>query len=112
MGPETGLNEPLLTAIPRHTQGVRIEDLVCDKYHEDEFFAKILAEPSHFVNFEVLEGLVFIKQEGKRLLCIPNVREGGRSVRGFIIQEVHTLLAHLGASKVIPVLRGQVWWKT
>jgi hypothetical protein len=49
---------------------------------EDEFFWKILDELVHFKNFSVVgncgKELVVMKEEGRELLCIPNVTIGGR----------------------------------
>jgi len=45
------------------------------------------------------------------VLCIPKVIIKGRSAREIVILEAHSMLAHLGASKMLNYLRDQVWWK-
>lgn len=69
--------------------------------------------PKEFRNFSVKDGVLFMHSGGRDLLCIP---EGARLheglVRETIINEAHSLLAHLGADKTIAYLRDHVWWKT
>ena len=71
----------------------------------------ILDKPKDFRNFEKKENLVYLKENDKRLLCIPKVLVKGRSAREIIISEVHLMLAHLGASKMLDYMRDHIWWK-
>jgi transposase InsO family protein len=83
------------------------------RYKEDRFFVNIVDKPRDFRNFEVTDdGLIYLKlNEGLKVLCIPKIKVGTRSVREIVISEAHTLLAHLGANKTLIYLRDQVWWK-
>ena len=81
------------------------------KYGEDTFFRSILEKPKQFRNFEDKEGLVYLKENDKRILCIPKVLIQGRSAREIIISEAHSMLAHLGAGKTLDYLHDHVWWK-
>lgn len=49
---------------------------------------------------------MYLKQKGKKLLCIPDIWIGQRKARELVISEAHSLLAHLGPSKTV-----YVWWK-
>jgi hypothetical protein len=81
------------------------------KYNNDSVFRRVLENPKHFKNFEVSEGLIFLRQNRVKLLCIPNVTIKGHSVRELVISEAHSLLAHLGPQKTVAYLRDHVWWK-
>jgi hypothetical protein len=80
-------------------------------YHKDPLFDLILKKPTEFRNFEVENGLVYLKEKESRLLCIPKVLINGQSAREIVISEAHSLLAHLGASKTLDYLQDQCWWK-
>ncbi|OCH83977.1 hypothetical protein OBBRIDRAFT_742402, partial [Obba rivulosa] len=81
-------------------------------YSEDPFFREILAKPRHYKNFVEKEGLIYLRDKQRELLCIPNILWDGRSMREVVISHAHTLLAHLGAYKTLSLLRDHVWWKT
>ena len=81
------------------------------KYLDDSFFRTILEKPNEFRNFESKEGLIYLKENDRRVLCIPKVTIQGRSAREIVIAEAHSMLAHLGASKTIDYLRDHVWWR-
>jgi hypothetical protein len=81
------------------------------KYAEDPFFRVILEQPKEFRNFEIKEQLIYLKDNERRVLCIPKVMIQGRSAREIVITEAHSILAHLGASKTVDYLRDHVWWK-
>jgi len=82
-----------------------------NRYSEDTFFSKILSNPQAYKNFEVQDGLMFMKHVGRRILCVPDILVGKRRVREMIISHAHSILAHLGALKTIIYLRDNVWWK-
>lgn len=110
--PPDGLN-PLLEVISESLDGFELLKHLKGCYATDIFFKAIVDKPSEFKNFEIDEasGLIFLKQHGRRLLCIPKVYFKGRSAREIVIEEAHSLLAHLGASKTAAYLRDNVWWK-
>ena len=80
-------------------------------YQNDTLFKSILDKPKEFRNFEVKDNLVYLKENGKNLLCIPKMIINGRSVHEIIISEAHSILAHLGPNKTVNYLRDHVWWK-
>ncbi len=53
-----------------------------------------------------------MKLEDCELLCIPDYVHKGRSVKEIVIDEAHSLLAHLGTRKTLAYLRDHVWWKS
>ena len=81
------------------------------RYAEDPFFKVVLGQPKDFRNFECKEGLVYLKENDRRVLCIPKLLVKERSTREIVISEAHSILAHLGASKTLDYLRDHVWWK-
>lgn len=81
-------------------------------YVNDTTFAKILEEPKHFKNFKIHEGLIYLLDKDRELLCIPDKAiVEGRTIREIVISEAHSLLAHLGPAKTVSYLRDHVWWK-
>lgn len=103
---------PLLEYISQATDGVDLPNELRGKYRDDILFARVIEQPSHHKNFVYNDGLLFLKEKGNTLLCIPDVRLGERSARELVIRHAHTLLAHLGPSKTLGFLRDHVWWKT
>lgn len=90
---------------------VDIHRSLVNRYQEDPKFALVLENPSSYKNFEVSNGLEFLKDNGKRILCIPDIKIKERRVREMIISHAHSILAHLGAIKTVVYLRDNVWWK-
>ena len=91
--------------------GIDLVEEVRGKYGFDGFFKSILEKPTEFRNFEVDERLIYLKEDHKKILCIPKIMVQGRSIREIVISEAHSMLAHLGANKTIDYLRDHVWWK-
>lgn len=79
-------------------------------YVNDKFFAQILANTNHYKDFEVSDGLIFLKRDDRKLLCIPDIKIGERNIREIVISHAHSILAHLGARKTLFYLRENVWW--
>jgi hypothetical protein len=101
----------LLGVVSQSMRGLDLLSELRGKYSVDPAFQLILARPGDFRNFEVDNNLVYLKQAGKRVLCIPKVLIQGRSAREIVISEAHSMLAHLGASKTLNYLRDYAWWK-
>ncbi|KAF9030476.1 hypothetical protein BDZ89DRAFT_906220, partial [Hymenopellis radicata] len=93
--------------------GINLENEIRNKYDSDPAFRAILKKPKDFRNFDVEDGLVYIRMADERkLLCIPGLFLKERSIREIVIDEAHSLLAHLGSRKTLLYLREYVWWKT
>jgi hypothetical protein len=101
----------LVNVVSESRDGIDLLQKLQGRYAEDSMFKAILEKPNNYRNFVVENNLVFLKSEKSKVLCIPKVLINGRSVREIIISEVHSLLAHLGASKTLDYLRDHVWWK-
>ncbi len=102
----------LLTVLAEGRAGIDLRSIIRNKYSSDPLFRKILAQSKDFRNFEVEDGLIFLKMEDCKLLCIPDLVHKGHSMKEIVIDEAHSLLAHLGARKTLACLRDHVWWKT
>ena len=116
---ESSINEPmveedntLLNIVSQSLQGLDLLAEFRGRYELDPTFRSIIAKPKDFRNFEIDEQLIYLKREGERVLCVPNVMIQGRSAHEIVISEAHSLLAHLGASKTLDYLQDHCWWKT
>ena len=105
------LDTALTDLVSSSQEGIDLLSELRKNYHKDPFFELILKKPKEYRNFEVENGLVYLKEKESRLICIPKVLINGRSAREIVISEAHSLLAHLGASKTLDYLRDQCWWK-
>ncbi|KAI0366026.1 hypothetical protein BV20DRAFT_953211, partial [Pilatotrama ljubarskyi] len=101
-----------LTYLTENTEGVDLLGVLRGRYTEDKFFQAILEQPKQFKNFRCEGGLVYLKDNSREVLCIPDVLVNERSVREIVILHAHSLLAHLGPYKTLSMLRDHVWWKT
>ncbi|KAK0188322.1 hypothetical protein F5146DRAFT_1202418 [Armillaria mellea] len=80
--------------------GVNLLDIIWLNYTKDTLFNKILSEPKNYRNYSLRDGLLYLKDNERELLCIPeSVMVDGRGLREIIISEGHSLLAHLGTAK-------------
>ncbi|EJF58311.1 hypothetical protein DICSQDRAFT_67393, partial [Dichomitus squalens LYAD-421 SS1] len=102
----------LLDHIASSQDGIHLEGALHNRYAEDAFFAPIVKNPHQYKNFRVSDGLVFLRERGRELLCIPHVLVNGHNAREIVISHAHSLLAHLGPKKTADLLCDHVWWKT
>jgi len=103
-------NTALADLVSSSQGGIDLLSELRKNYHKDPF-ELILKKPKEYCNFEVENGLIYLKEKESQLICIPKVLINGRSAREIVISEAHSLLAHLGASKTLDYLRDQCWWK-
>ncbi|KAI0820499.1 hypothetical protein BC628DRAFT_1330232, partial [Trametes gibbosa] len=103
---------PLIEHLATSTDGIHLQDEIRHRYNEDAFFGDILTNLKQHKNFSFEDGLVLLKDQGRELLCVPNILVSGRNVREIVISHVHSLLAHLGPHKTSSLLCDHVWWKT
>ncbi|KAG9221448.1 hypothetical protein CCMSSC00406_0008296 [Pleurotus cornucopiae] len=82
-----------------------------NNYESDLFLSSIVKNPRHYKNFVLDDGLLYLIEGGRRLLCIPDTIIGGRIAKEIVIDEGHSLLAHLGPEKTLAYLREFAWWK-
>ncbi len=75
-----------------------------DHYAGDTLFHKILIKPKDFQIFEHQEELIHLKLKNQELLCISDYMHKGQSVKEIVIDEAHSLLAHLGTHKTLAYL--------
>jgi len=81
------------------------------QYKEDLFFQKILETPKAFKNFSLTEdGFIRLRLPDRVVICIPDIKISKRTLREMVIDQAHSLLAHLGAKKTLSYLREYVWW--
>ncbi|KAJ8473319.1 hypothetical protein ONZ51_g7961 [Trametes cubensis] len=102
-----------LTYLSENPEAIDLQEALRDRYGEDQFFKRVLDAPRTHKNFRAsADGLVFLHEKGRDVLCVPDVLHGGRGIREIVIHHAHTLLAHLGSYKTLSLLRDHVWWKT
>ncbi|QRV79630.1 Transposon Ty3-I Gag-Pol polyprotein [Ceratobasidium sp. AG-Ba] len=87
-------------------------DGIKDKYSGDNLLAKVVRNPSQFKNFGVSDGLIYIKQNSGKAICVPDVEINGRRAREEAIKSTHEMLRHAGSRKTLYAMRGRVWWDT
>ncbi|KAG9223419.1 hypothetical protein CCMSSC00406_0007606 [Pleurotus cornucopiae] len=101
----------LVDIVNGHADGFDLVKEVRHKYSDDPTFKAITSKPKEFRNFDLRDGVLYLKINGRFVLCIPHIFVGGRNLREIVIAEAHSLLAHLGAKKTLDYLREYVWWK-
>lgn len=101
----------LLTVLSQAEDGLDFENSIRNKYNDDVFFKRMISSPNEFKNFSVEDGLIYLKENTNKVLCIPRTIIQGRNAREIVITEAHSLLAHLGPNKTLSYLRSHVWWK-
>ena len=70
------------------------------RYKEDSFFEKISEMPRAFKNFSLTnDGFIRLKLHDRIVICILDIQIGECTLREMIIDQVHSLLAHLGSVK-------------
>ncbi|CCA74791.1 hypothetical protein PIIN_08760 [Serendipita indica DSM 11827] len=103
---------PTLTYIVNEGEpGIQLPDCLKGRDDEDNFFAPIVKSLAGHKHFILENGLLYLKDDGRRILCVPDIKIGERSVREIFITHAHSLLAHLGLKKTLAYLRDNVWWK-
>ena len=112
MAPPTTQESQFLEFLADNTEGINLLHVLQGRYSEDKFFDSILANLKHYKNFVVKDGLVFLRDSQRSLLCVPNILVNGQSVRELVIRHAHSLLAHLGAHRTLSLLRDHMWWKS
>jgi hypothetical protein len=105
--PETSLVNVILES----DAGIDLLKSLRGQYKNDPIFKLVIEKPKDFRNFEVKDELIYLKLDGKTLLCIPKIMINNRNVHEIIISEAHSILAHLGPNKTLNYLRDHVWWK-
>ncbi|TEB18447.1 hypothetical protein FA13DRAFT_1648782, partial [Coprinellus micaceus] len=105
------ITPPSLVEVVNSASGLDLMEIVRNRYDRDTFFEVILRNPKDYRNFRVEAGYIYQQDENRRALCIPKIVVDGRNIREMVIDEAHSVLAHLGARKTIAYLRDHVWWK-
>ena len=112
MAPPTTQESQFLEFLADNTEGINLLHVLQGRYSEDKFFDSILANLKHYKNFVVKDGLVFLRDSQRSLLCVPNILVNGQSVRELVIRHAHSLLAHLRAHHTLSLLHDHMWWKS
>ena len=91
----------LLNVISESMDGMDFIQELKGKYMDDPLFKTIIEKPKEYKIFLVENGLMYLKSEECKLLCIPNILIGKRTAHEIVLSEAHCLLAHLGANKTL-----------
>ncbi|KAF9494596.1 hypothetical protein BDN71DRAFT_1393026, partial [Pleurotus eryngii] len=62
-------------------------------YKGDKFLANIAANPRHYKNFTVKNGLITLCDNRQEILCVPDIVINGSNVCEIVINKVHSMLA-------------------
>ena len=60
---------------------LKVPECLKNRYNEDSFFKIISEKPTSYPNFECVDGLMFLKTNGFRVLCIPDIEVKGIKIR-------------------------------
>ena len=104
-------NTALADLVSASQEGIYLLSEFCKNYDRDPFFDLILKKLSEYHNVEVENSLAYLKEKESQLTRIPKVLINGRSAREIVISKAHSLLTHLGMSKMLDYLENQCWWK-
>ncbi|KAK0474744.1 hypothetical protein IW261DRAFT_1422603 [Armillaria novae-zelandiae] len=79
---ESGLERATLLSVIPSQGGVDFEQAIQNRYKHDTLFRKVVQNPQHFKNFEwdADKGLLYLKKDTTKLLCIPQVLVNDRTV--------------------------------
>jgi hypothetical protein len=78
--PQATISDPmLLDIISQSLHGLDLIKELRGKFKLDPAFHSIIARPDDFRNFEIDDQLVYLKKQGRRMLCIPKVEIQGRN---------------------------------
>ena len=75
--PEETFKQTLLDHVTEASEGLDLKVALQNHYSEDSFFLVILENLGNYKNFQEINGLMFIKDKGRDLLCIPDIRING-----------------------------------
>jgi len=99
----------LINAVLESDAGIDLLKELRGHYQDDPVFKSIIEKPKEFRNFEVTNDLIYLKENGKQLLCIPKITVHNRNIHEIIISEAHSILAHFGANKMLSYLQDHIW---
>ncbi|KAE9384838.1 hypothetical protein BT96DRAFT_950271 [Gymnopus androsaceus JB14] len=101
------IDPPSLThVVSSGRTGINVEQVVRDNYSNDSVFRDIIAKPKDYRNYEVIDQTVYLKLIDRTLLCIPDIFVNKRKLREILIDEAHSLLAHLSMKKNFGLSKG------
>jgi Integrase zinc binding domain len=86
--------------------------ILCNAYHKDAMFSKIMAHPDAHKKFGIRDGLIWTKNQLQRdIVCMPqNVVHGGRRMIEIIIDHAHQTVGHYNQLKTSNYIRRAYWW--
>ncbi|KAG8720806.1 hypothetical protein FRC09_008934 [Ceratobasidium sp. 395] len=95
-----------------HDASPTLLDQIGDTYQSDTLMSKVYENPSHYNNFEIIDGIMYIKEKRGLAVCVPKDSAKGENLRELVIRESHELLKHAGSRKTLYAMRGRVWWES
>ncbi|KAJ3858239.1 hypothetical protein EV359DRAFT_88041 [Lentinula novae-zelandiae] len=75
--PEASTDTSLLAALAASRSKLDLESVIRNQYGKDSMFKKIIEKPKEFRNFEIVDGLVYLKMQDRKVLCIPTLTVNG-----------------------------------
>ncbi|KAF9496848.1 hypothetical protein BDN71DRAFT_1388617 [Pleurotus eryngii] len=93
----------------KHNHNVDFPNEIHNNYMNDSFLLSIVKMLWQYKNFALDNGLLYSIKGRRQLLCIPDVVIGRRTAKETVIDEGHSLLAHLGPEKTLAYLFKFVW---
>ncbi|KIN99114.1 hypothetical protein M404DRAFT_78798, partial [Pisolithus tinctorius Marx 270] len=107
----TGITKTSLVPLVMYPGNEGVLKAAKNRYGEDPFFKQILSDPKAFKNFEITpEGFIRLKLPDRTVFCVPDIAVNDKRLRETVIDQAHSILAHLGARKTVSYIREFLWW--
>jgi Integrase zinc binding domain len=108
----TAASSDSMTLRTKVESSMDLPKILCDAYHKDAMFSKIMAHPDAHKKFGIRDGLIWTKNQLRRdIVCVPrNVFHGGRRMIEIIIDHAHQTVGHYSQLKTLNYIRRAYWW--
>jgi hypothetical protein len=70
----------LLRVVSEGRGDIDLPSILRNNYGQDLFFKTIVENPKHYQNFEVDEGLIYLRVNSGKVLCIPKILVEGQNI--------------------------------
>ena len=74
------IGNTLTDVVLNSSMGIDLFKELKGRYQEDHIFKSIIDKPKEFQNFEIEDNLIYMKENRKKLLCIPKIIVNGRNI--------------------------------
>jgi hypothetical protein len=88
-----------------------LDEDIRGEYESDKMFSKVIETPSDHPDFEVKNGMIWMKNRGgDMVVCVPSAPSKDSTLHGHIIDQAHSIVGHFGLAKTVEYIRRWYWW--